>query len=338
VLIPAHNEEKVLAPTLDAIQRDCRAGDLVVVVADHCTDATVQIARAQGAMVLELTPESGRPGRATARQRGVEYALGLHWDALVMIDADSRIAPGFFAACERMLATGALALQVRSEAARGDGLLAHSYIAAFALQGVTIPRGRDRLGLAVRLRGTGMVLRRTVAERYRFRAPASEDLWYSLDLCLDGIVARHVETAGLRSENVASWKAASGQRVRYEAGRMSAAREYFLPLLRRHSPASLEAAWHLVTPPFAVAVALLGASAGLSGLAGATPVALTAVALILAYAIDLSIGLIQTRVGAQTWLALLGAPWYVPWKVWVQVRAFASLRRRVADYGPTLRR
>jgi glycosyltransferase involved in cell wall biosynthesis len=215
VLIPAHNEEKVLGATLAAIRSDVRPGDLILVVADRCSDDTATIARAQGAHVLELQPGSATHGRAQARQRGVEYALGLAWDALLMIDADSRIEPGFFAACERLLATGAQALQARSEAALGPGFVANSYIAAFALQGITIPRGRDRLKLSVRLRGTGMVLRRSLVERFRFRAPASEDLWYSLDLCLAGVLPRHVDSARLRSESVRSWGAASGQRLRY---------------------------------------------------------------------------------------------------------------------------
>jgi cellulose synthase/poly-beta-1,6-N-acetylglucosamine synthase-like glycosyltransferase len=332
VLVPARNEEKVIARTLEAIERDRRPADLVVVVADHCSDAT-----AAGAIVLERPLGSGQPGRAEARQTGIEYALSLPWDALVMIDADSRIEPGFFAACERMLAVGPQVLQARNEYAPAKGMIAHASIAAYALQGITIPRGRDRLGLAVRLRGTGMVLRRPIVARYRFRAAASEDLWYGLDLCLDGILPRHADSARMRSLTVTSWRSATGQRLRFEAGRMSAAREYLGALIRRHSPASLEAAWHLLTPPFAVAVASLMAGTGLALLGGATVLARTATVVLALLCISLVVGLVQARANLRTWLALLGAPWYVPWKVWVQVIAAASARRRDAVYGPTPR-
>ena len=86
-----------------------------------------------------------------------------------MLDADSVIAPGFFDACERALAAGADAVQARSESGRGATLAAEASLAAFALQGITLPRGRDRLGSPVRLRGTGMAIRR----RWRSRTASA---------------------------------------------------------------------------------------------------------------------------------------------------------------------
>lgn len=336
VLVPAHDEELVIGRTLDALFADARPQDKVLVVADRCADATADIARGKGAEVLERHPGE-EPGRAPARQDGVRHAMTMEWDAMVMIDADSIIEPGFFNACEAALATGAEALQARSEAAIGHKILDHTAVASFALQGVTMPRGRDRLGLLVRLRGTGMVLSRRVVSGFRFRAPASEDLWYSLDLCLAGIRPRHVESARLRSLNVGSWKAAGNQRVRYEAGRMSAAREFVRPLLRRHDKAALEAAWFLLSPPYAVAAFALAVATGLGLLAGATTVALVFGALLVVLALVLFVGLLQARASWMTWLGLAVAPWYLPWKAAIQVRALLSVQRKVEDYGATPR-
>lgn len=335
VLLPAYNEELVLGRTLEAVFADARPRDQVLVVADRCTDTTVSIAEAAGALVLERPP-TAEPGRAAARQDGVRHALTLEWDALVMIDADSVIEPGFFNACEAAL-EGADALQARSEAAVGSKILDHTAVASFALQGVTMPRGRDRLGLLVRLRGTGMVLTRRVVGQFRFRAAASEDLWYSLDLCLAGIRPRHVESARLRSLNVGSWKAAGDQRLRYEAGRMSAAREFVGPLLRARTPASLEAAWFLLTPPYAVAGFCLVLSTVLWYLAGLIWPATAFLVLLLILAGTLAIGLLQARASWRTWVGLAIAPWYLPWKAVIQLRALLSVRRRVTDYGATPR-
>jgi glycosyltransferase involved in cell wall biosynthesis len=336
VLIPAYNEEAVLGATLAALNAALRARDRLVVVADRCTDATADIARAFGADVLERPPES-EPGRAAARQAGLEHAQGLEWDAIVMIDADSIVEPDFFDACEAALAGGALALQARSEAAAGDRVIDQAALAAATLQGVLMPRGRDRLGLCVRLRGTGMVLDRSLLTRFRFRAPASEDLWYSLDLALEGILPRHVERARLRSVNVGSWKAAGEQRVRYEAGRMSATREFVRPLLRRHDKASLEAAWFLLSPPFAVAAFLLVIAVAAAFLAGAVALGWTAVALFTLLCASLALGLVEARVNGRTWLALVIAPWYLPWKAIVQLRALGRVAKRSQHYGATPR-
>jgi len=340
VLVPAHNEELAIGRCLTAIEADRLPRDRVLVVADLCTDATAVIARSFGAAVLERG-EDDTPGRAAARQAGLEHARGLPWDAVVMLDADSIVDPGFFAACRRALAGGAQAVQARSESGHGRTLAAEAAVAAFTLQGVTIPRGRDRLGLSVRLRGTGMAIRRDAALAHRFRAPASEDLFVTLDLLLDGVRCRHVERARLRSEAAATWGAFGGQKVRYEAGRMAAARAYVPRLLgraiRRRDAACLEAAWFLATPPFALAVLSLLAASALAVLAGRSTVAAIFAASLVALALTLVCGLVQARAGLRTWLALLAAPWYLGWKAIVQLRALTSVLRRDAYYGPTAR-
>ena len=211
VLVPAHNEAPVIGRCLEAIDADAGPGDQVLVVADRCTDATAAIARRFGASVLERGPED-EPGRAAARQAGLEHARALEWDAVVMLDADSVIAPGFFDACERALAGRAPTRSRRAaRASAGRTLATEASLAAFALQGITLPRGRDRLGLSARLRGTGMAIRRQLALAHRFRAPASEDLVFTLDLLLDGrpLPARRRRAAALGGRQHAGARSAA---------------------------------------------------------------------------------------------------------------------------------
>jgi cellulose synthase/poly-beta-1,6-N-acetylglucosamine synthase-like glycosyltransferase len=340
VLVPAHNEERIIARGLAAIAADRRPGDQVLVVADRCTDTTAEISRSFGALVLERGA-ADEPGRAAARQAGLERARELEWDAVLMLDADSVIEPGFFAACERGLASGASAVQARSESGHGRSLAQQASLAAFTLQGITIPRGRDRLGVSVRLRGTGMAIRRDLALAHRFRAPASEDLVFTLDLILDGVRCRHVDAARLRSEGESNWGSFGGQKIRYEAGRMAAARAYVPRLaaraLRHRDASALEAAWFLATPPFAIGALSLFLGAAVGALAGAWIVAAIFAAGLLSLGLTLATGLIQARAGVRTWLALLAAPWYVGFKAVVQLRAVAGLLRRQREYGPTAR-
>jgi Glycosyl transferase family group 2 len=233
------------------------------------------------------------------------------------------------------------AVQARSESREAHSLTAEASLAAFTLQGVTLPRGRDRLGLFVRLRGTGMAIRRDVALAHRFIAPASEDLFFSLDLLLAGEACRHVDSARLHSEGAGTWDSFGGQKVRYEAGRMSAAGEYVPRLLRRFARrgdlACLEAAWFLSTPPFALGVLSLVAGAAVAALAGAWVVAAVFAAGFVALGLVLCTGLIQARARARTWLAVAAAPWYVAWKAVVQIRALASVLRRDDYFAPTTR-
>src|SRR4051812_13396151 len=340
VLVPAHNEELVIASGLAAIMADRRAHDLVLVIADRCSDRTAEIARSLGASVLERGPDEPA-GRAAARQAGLEHARALEWDAVLMLDADSVIEPGFFAACERALASDALAVQARSESGHGRSAAQEAALAAFTLQGITMPRGRDRLGLSVRLRGTGMAIRREVALAHRFRAPASEDLFFTLDLMLDGVRCRHVDAARLRSQGAGDWSTFGGQKLRYEAGRMAAARTYVPRLLgralRHRDAACLEAAWFLASPPFAIGALSLLLATGLSAVAGAWTLAAVFAAAFGLLGLALMTGLIQARAKARTWLALASAPWYLGWKAVVQIRAVASVLRRDDYYEPTAR-
>jgi cellulose synthase/poly-beta-1,6-N-acetylglucosamine synthase-like glycosyltransferase len=340
ILVPAHDEERVIARCLEAIEADRRPRDLVLVVADRCTDATAEIARSHGVSVLERGPTE-EPGRAAARQAGVERARAFEWDAVVMLDADSVIEPGFLDACERGLASGAAAGQARSESSQDSGLSGAASVAGYTLQGITIPRGRARLGLSVRLFGAGMVVRREVVLEHRFCAPASEDLFFTLDLLVEGIRCRHLEAARLRSDGASTWTTFGGQKVRHEAGRMSAARAYVPRLLRRavrhRDAACLEAAWFLVTPPFALSILSLIGGLGLAAFAQAWVVASVLAGGLVVLALALVIGLIQGRVGPRTWLVLLAAPWYLGWKAVVQFRALASVLRRDDYYPPTAR-
>ncbi|MCB9889947.1 MAG: glycosyltransferase [Planctomycetes bacterium] len=336
VVIPAHNEELLLGRTLEAINADKRGDDQVLVVDDRSTDRTGEIAREHGAVVLTRV-EGEEPGRAPARQAAIRRSAEMEWDAMVMVDADSVIEHGFFAECEQALGAGAVALQARSEAARGSRMVDQAALASFAIQGVTLPRGREVLRAPVRLRGTGMVLRRDVLERLDFRAKASEDLQVSLDLVQEGVRTRHVERARLRSANADSWKIASTQKQRYEAGRMAAAREFVPKLLRCRSWAGLEAAWFLVSPPFATAAGLTVLGTLVALLVGAWPVVWVGVGAVGLLGLAFTIASVQARVGWRVLLALAVAPFYVAWKLIVQLKALLRLRGGLKEFGSTER-
>ncbi|MGY1693779.1 glycosyltransferase [Geodermatophilus sp. SYSU D00814] len=64
VLIPAHDEAANIGVTLTALQQQTRRPDRVVVIADNCTDDTVEIARAHGAEVYETVGNTDKKAGA----------------------------------------------------------------------------------------------------------------------------------------------------------------------------------------------------------------------------------------------------------------------------------
>lgn len=85
VVVPAHQEERWLGPTLDAV--GVGGPFEMIVVANGCTDRTADVARARGARTIELA----QAGVSHARTVGAAAAAGT---VLLFLDADTRLAPG----------------------------------------------------------------------------------------------------------------------------------------------------------------------------------------------------------------------------------------------------
>ena len=105
IVIPAFNEEKLLASTLHAIHASGAAFTAlgwtveIIVCDNNSTDATASVARASGArVVFEPVNQIAR-----ARNTGAAAATG---DWLLFVDADSRPTPKLFADVAHEIQTG----------------------------------------------------------------------------------------------------------------------------------------------------------------------------------------------------------------------------------------
>jgi len=141
----------------------------------------------------------------------------------------------------------------------------------------------------------------------------------------------------VRTQPAPSLAAGARQRVRWEQGRIAAAREMALPLLRTGRPAAVEAAVHLVTPPIGVAALSLGVGALWSAFLGWKTAAWVMVGGGAGIALVVLTALIQSRASWRTWAALAAAPFYAVWKGWIQLRALATLDRASEAFDRTER-
>jgi glycosyltransferase involved in cell wall biosynthesis len=92
-VVPAYNEEKYLAPTLDAIHAAARAtgeGYEIVVADDASTDATADIATRHGARVVRVENRQ----IAATRNAGARAATG---ERIFFVDADTTVSPALVA-------------------------------------------------------------------------------------------------------------------------------------------------------------------------------------------------------------------------------------------------
>lgn len=105
VLIAAHNEEACIGATLQSLADQDRRPDEIIVVADRCTDRTVEIAVSHGAKVFETIGNEYRKAGALNQALMVVLTDLASEDQVLLMDADSVLCPGFLAAAERRLLT-----------------------------------------------------------------------------------------------------------------------------------------------------------------------------------------------------------------------------------------
>lgn len=87
VMIAAHNEEAVIGACMDALASQDAAGPVeVVVAANGCSDGTAAVARARGAVVVELA-EAGKAGALNACDAAATGFPRLYLDADIVLPA-----------------------------------------------------------------------------------------------------------------------------------------------------------------------------------------------------------------------------------------------------------
>jgi cellulose synthase/poly-beta-1,6-N-acetylglucosamine synthase-like glycosyltransferase len=234
ILIPAHNEEAGILTALHACADLDYPKDRyqVFVIADNCTDQTAKRAIGTGATCLERS-DAERRGKGAALEWAFERILPLGHDAFVILDADCRIDRHALRVFDQHLTSGADMLQANDVAANPDDSVA-SYALAVGnlIENRLFYAPKSRLGLAVFLRGTGVVLHRKILEQYPWQAASlTEDTEFTLRLLRDGHRVRFVSDVAVSSDFPSRWDELHVQRVRWATGNMRLSKLYALRLL-----------------------------------------------------------------------------------------------------------
>jgi hypothetical protein len=325
VLVPAHDEERTLPRLLASLDAaDGSEATRVVVIADNCTDATPAVARDGGAEVLERR-DPARPGKGPALAWALAELEPL--DApVVMVDADCQVSPNLFTALGARRRAGANVAQVEYVVANPEQSRAAALrAAAFLLVNSVRPAGRDALGVSAGLLGTGMMFTPEVLQRVPWRDfGLAEDAEYGLRLAAAGERVAFVPEARVVSPMPTTVAASRSQEMRWEAGKVAAARMWTPRLLaaavERRDPRLVATALDVLVPPQAI-LGLAHAGIGALAVLARAPLALRlSLAGIAAQALYVVGGLLLVRAPRQVWVALLHAPRLVIGKAQIAVR------------------
>jgi glycosyltransferase involved in cell wall biosynthesis len=232
VLVPAHNEELILGETLESLRRQRRAPDRVIVVADNCTDATTEIARAQGAEVIETVGNTEKKAGALNQVLAELLPSTDRDDVFLVMDADSTISDeylevglGLLEADDDLMAVGGLFY-----GEEGGGLVGQLQRNEYTRYQRLVSRSRGRVFV---LTGTASLFRafayQAVADSRGTLLPGPPGRVYdTLALTEDNELTVALKTLGARmvsplecrvvTEVMTTWGALRRQRLRWHRG------------------------------------------------------------------------------------------------------------------------
>jgi len=103
VVVPAHDEADGIEATIRSIRDQTSAPDSVTVIADSCTDDTAGIARAAGAEVFVTLGNVSKKAGALNQLLSQRLSDLDADDVVLVMDADTRLAPGFIGRAKDLL-------------------------------------------------------------------------------------------------------------------------------------------------------------------------------------------------------------------------------------------
>ncbi|MGV6815647.1 MAG: glycosyltransferase family 2 protein [Thiotrichales bacterium] len=235
VVVPAHDEEQGLPATLESLLTADQAPNPqdIYVIADNCSDHTADVAGSCGVSVLERTDPVKR-GKGHALNWAFTQLLEKDYTAFINVDADTRVAPNFFAEYRRFFAAGGEAAQSAYYVGNPEvNLRTRLQYIAFLAFNFLRPLSRRNLGLSAGILGNGFGLSaQTLREIPYDSFSIVEDLEYHARLVRAGKRVAFLAETSVCSDMPTTAEEAQSQRERWEGGRFRMIAEQTPRLLR----------------------------------------------------------------------------------------------------------
>lgn len=333
ILIPAHNEEKVIGAALQNLNKLKPVGKLeIAVIADNCTDSTAAIARQSGYTVIQRTDE-----KLKGKGYALEWAIGQYdltqYDAVAIVDADTMVQSNMLEAMAQSLVAGAGAVQLYyGFSVEQKTALSHLQLMANIVENVLFYGSRAILGLPILLRGTGMAIKAEVLQKYPWDSHSiTEDVEYAVKLLVNKVRIDFNTESLVHAPSTSSYEQSQSQKLRWAAGTFELIKNKTWPLLRqgfregRFDLVELGLSFLLLSRPFLIYLAGIGLILSLFAVPGSKAAfALWALILIALLVIYILAGIIFVKDKKVSIKALAQVPRYAIWFLGVQVTALVN--------------
>ena len=230
-IIPAHNEEAVVANLIESLKKQNYNKDLydIYVIADNCTDRTAQVAREAGAIVYErFDPDKKTKGYALDWFLQQKIKEDAPYDALCVFDADNIVDKDFIKNMNKKLCQGEDVVQgYRDIKNPSDNWITAGYALFYWTMHRFYHLARYNVGLSPLLNGTGFMVRFDVIKPKGWKTVTlTEDIEFSLQRIIEGKKLGWATDAIVYDEQPTGFKQSWSQRSRWTVGHMQCIKEY----------------------------------------------------------------------------------------------------------------
>ena len=228
VLIPAHNEERVIGDIIRNLEEMDYPRELYdyYVIADNCTDRTAEVAREAGARVIETRKES--PDAPTGKPIALRKALDSlgdyqnRYDLMMVFDADNLMDLNMFREVNSQYLDKGRPdfIQCYLGAKNKEGVVAWFYYSGYTTTNRFFDLAKHRLGLNCPIGGTGFAMSTAYLHQRGGWTTMSltEDFEIQVEATLEGRRILWNHNTRVYDEKPTSLRAAIRQRTRWGQG------------------------------------------------------------------------------------------------------------------------
>ena len=234
-IIPAHNEEAVVANLIESLKNQNYSRDLydIYVIADNCTDNTAKVAKEAGAIVYERFDNTKKTkGYALDWFLQQKIQEDADYDAVCIFDADNIVDKNFIKNMNKKLCQGEDVVQgYRDIKNPTDSWITAGYAIFYWTMHRFYHLARYNIGLSPLMNGTGFMVKFDVIKPQGWNTKTlTEDIEFSLKRIIEGKKLGWARDAIVYDEQPVGFKQSWTQRSRWTVGHMQCLKEYTKPL------------------------------------------------------------------------------------------------------------
>ena len=262
VLIPARNEEAVIGPLIDSIKAADYPAELIDICAiiNNCTDASLDVARSHGALILECNVPVRTKGEVL-KYAFRELSGREDIDAFAIFDADNLAGAEFFKEINKALDSGGAVVQgLRLDKNPRPTWVSEAYEIYYAFQNAFYNHPRAAAGMNASISGTGWAVSARCIKEHGFDVSTiAEDFEYVNLMALADEKIAYCPDALSFDEFTSKFKLSLIQRVRWSVGMLQCFKRFELRLLKKALRGSFQAldAAHMCFVPIAMLAGII---------------------------------------------------------------------------------